>query len=220
MLLAAQNDGDEDLEPDKAALKALPNLSLFTPPKDTNFKPEVGAWASYKLEDKISKSHHNITIAVTGQERVKHGMANWIEIATESSNETPIVAKFLWVPSKDEPSVLKMIVKAGSYAPVEVETHQKTHESHKHVEGEFEKIGKETVKIKGKSIITSTYKHKLSNGETVQLWTSSLIPPFGMVRSISLSHELILTDYGKNYVSQITQEPIQLNSTNHPNNLP
>lgn len=209
LAFAVEDDGDSDTEI-TADNEVLKDLSLFIPPKDVAFNPVIGSWARYTLEDKINKTRYELTIAVVGEERVEQGMANWVEISTTSSKGTPIIIKYLWVPSSHDSEVLRMLVQAGNYPPVEMNTHKRKNEKNRHVEGKFIKLGSELVKTYKEKIKTSTYKHKLENGETIQLWANSKVTPFGIVRSISLSHELVLLDYGLGHKSKVIKDPIKI----------
>jgi hypothetical protein len=184
-----------------------------------DFKPVVGAWAEYlitmKGEDPIT-----MRLAVVGKE----GEAYWYEMIMAMGDEGDMVTKMLVSGNPQEPqNVTRMIIKAGSEPAMEmpVTPPEPTDDTDvpKQPEGKLTEKGIETVVVPAGTFKASRIQYTQED-TVVDSWVVADIGPYGMVKTTSEDLEMVLTAYGTDATTRITETPTKFEMPKMPFSLP
>jgi hypothetical protein len=179
------------------------------------FKPVVGSGAQYQMtmKDRTMQSAY----AIVGQEDVEGSTGYWMEIRTEGAGmpgET--VMKQLLVLSGDRPQIKRMIMQPPGRPPMEMPmgmmpgTGQRQQAAGQSDSSPGEKVGSETITVPAGTFECEHYRKQEPHG-IVDLWISSKVSPYGMVKMSSGEMTMVLEKVLSNETSHIKGEPQQMN---------
>jgi len=180
------------------------------PWSDLDFQPVVGAWAEYSMASE-GMDPQTVRMAIVGKE----GDDFWYETVTTDHEGVQTVVKMLVAGHPSEQDNLKrMITKSGDEpaleVPIQMMQMQFSHEDEpepdeveapSHVD-----LGTESVTVPAG---TFEAKHWQSGDEdqTYDLWVNTGVGPYGIIKSSSDDHEMVLVAHGEDAKSLITEEP-------------
>lgn len=195
------------------------DLDWLSPPPGLVFTPSTGNWLEYRLTDLDAKVTRRFTLACIGQDSHRGRMGSWLELTVSSRNETPVVIQALMAFSSDgRNQVLRLIVRAGNFHSVEYPIGSTPSATSGATPGpaNWTELGEETLTVAGGSFATQIYRVERPDKASQKLWISPSLSPFGVVRVVSLSHELELVAYGRDYPSRPMPDPYPLTPTAAP----
>jgi hypothetical protein len=186
----------------------------------TDFKPVVGAWAEYQMTTK-GEDPVTMRLAVVGKE----GEFFWYETVMTMKDQGRMVTKMLVSGNPQETqNVKRMILKSGDAAAVEMPV---TAPSEPKAEADKPKQPEGTLVNKGSEMVTvpaGTFKtdHYVYTQDkiVVDSWVAADIGPYGMVKTLTKDMEMVLTAYGKDATTLITETPQKLEIPKLPFGLP
>jgi hypothetical protein len=155
--------------------------------------------------------------AIVGQEDVEGSTGYWMEIRTEGAGmpgET--VMKQLLVLSGDRPQIKRMIMQPPGRPPMEMPmgmmpgTGQRQQAAGQSDSSPGEKVGSETITVPAGTFECEHYRKQEPHG-IVDLWISSKVSPYGMVKMSSGEMTMVLEKVLSNETSHIKGEPQQMN---------
>lgn len=193
-----------------AASLPLCGQGVFRPPEMPGvFQPVVGSGATYQVKT-ASNSDAQFTYAVVGKE----GNAYWLEIRSTMSKGSMVMKQLMSVPGGGQaPQVQRMIMQAGAQPPMEMPVSMlKGHAQGQGSTGPHalgEKVGTETVTVPAGTFECEHYR-SASNGKNADVWVSSKVSPYGLVKMISGETRMELQKILAHETSQITGEPMKL----------
>lgn len=169
----------------------------------SEFKPVLGGWSEYQVTAKGS-SPSKMKIAVVGKE----GDAYWYETIMAGGREDRIIMKMLVSGNpEDQKNVKRMIVKQGKEPAMEMPIQMMQQSSKgKGPSGKVIDKGTETVKVPAGTFAARHFQHQESEGVS-DTWVYKDISPYGMIKSQSKDHEMVLIGYGTGAKTQITETP-------------
>lgn len=194
---------------------ALPvcGQGVFRPPEMPGmFQPVVGSGATYQLKT-ASNPDAEFTYAVVG----KDGGAYWMEIRSTTSKGSLVMKQLMSMPGPGQaPQIQRMIMQAAGRPPMEMPVSmlkggvgraqtQGTASPH----GLGEKIGIETVTVQAGKFECEHYR-SASNGKNSDVWVSSKVSPYGLVKMVSGETRMELQKILAHETSQISGEPMKL----------
>jgi hypothetical protein len=171
------------------------------------FKPVVGAGAQYAISAKDHKS--TWAFAVVGKENVQGQEGYWLEMRMESGTEEGMIMKQLLVTQGGKPEIKRMIMQSPGQAPMEMPMMMMGMMKGKEQassEGMGEKVGTEPVIVPAGTFLCDHYR-STSHGTTADLWVSSKVPPYGMVKMASADMTMVLVKVLQGETSQIKGQP-------------
>ncbi len=184
---------------------ALFGASTFFPDFYRSFNPKKGGWASYRLTDAMGETS-TLTFAVVAEEAA----SVWLEVRSEQGGVEGIAAYLLrGDPSKDE-NVLKLRVQSEPGKVLEFD--QETLLKLKKMDpaafggttavpigptmGKIQGLPDETLQV-GKKKLKCRHLKVVGPDKEAEVWVSDKVTPFGIVRLVSGSEEVLLLEYGK-----------------------
>lgn len=177
------------------------------------FKPVVGSGAQYEVTTKKNEKV-NWAYAVVGKEAVGGAEGYWLEMRLEGGKEGGMVMKHLLVVRDGKAEVKRMIVQTPGQPPMEMPMgmmggmmprgQQAASEQNL-----GERIGTETVTVPAGTFLCEHYRSK--SGKTpADVWVSTKISPYGLVKMVSEDSTLVLTKVLANETTRIKGEPQKL----------
>jgi len=177
------------------------------------FKPVVGAGAQYEVTTKKNEKV-NWAYAVVGKEAVGGAEGYWLEMRLEGGKEGGMVMKHLLVVRGGKAEVKRMIVQTPGQPPMEMPMgmmggmmprgQQAASEQNL-----GERVGTETVTVPAGTFLCEHYRSK--SGKTpADVWVSTKISPYGLVKMVSEDSTLVLTKVLANETTRIKGEPQKL----------
>jgi len=170
------------------------------------FKPVVGAWAEYVVTTK-DEEPVTMRLSIVAQE----GEAFWYEIVVPMEEAGDMITKMLVEGDPQDPeSVTRMIMKMGDQPAMELPTQTPEGAEGAEVElpkTEFEELGVETVVVPAGTF--EARRLRVVQEKTVgDVWLKVGVGPYGMVKTTSEDIEMVLTAYGSDATSRITETPV------------
>jgi hypothetical protein len=177
------------------------------------FKPVVGAGAQYEVTTKKNEKV-NWAYAVVDKEAVGGAEGYWLEMRLEGGKEGGMVMKHLLVVRGGKAEVKRMIVQTPGQPPMEMPMgmmggmmprgQQAASEQNL-----GERVGTETVTVPAGTFLCEHYRSK--SGKTpADVWVSTKISPYGLVKMVSEDSTLVLTKVLANETTHIKGEPQKL----------
>jgi len=176
------------------------------PPMYGEFKPVVGTGAQYEATAKGQK--YQWTYAVVGKETVEGQDGYWLEMRMEGGPQGNVIMKHLIVMQGGKAEIKRMITQAAGQPPMEMPMMMMNMMKGKgkaSSEGMGEKVGTEPVIVPAGTFLCDHYRK--SGAVAADLWVSSKIPPYGMVKMASADMNMVLVKVLSNETSQIKGEP-------------
>jgi hypothetical protein len=177
------------------------------------FKPVVGAGAQYEVTTKKNEKV-NWAYAVVGKEAVGGAEGYWLEMRLEGGKEGGMVMKHLLVVRGGKAEVKRMIVQTPGQPPMEMPMGMMGGMMARGQQAASERdlgerIGTETVTVPAGTFLCEHYRSK--SGKTpADVWVSTKISPYGLVKMVSENSTLVLTKVLANETTRIKGEPQKL----------
>jgi len=169
----------------------------------TEFKPIVGGWSEYQMTLRDG-SPMKMKIAIVGKE----GDAYWFENMTEGGREGRAITKMLVSGDPKDPKHIKrFIVKTGNEPAMEIPS-QMMGQAPQAEDPKAKMIEKGTEAIKVPAGAFTTKHLQYQEGDILQdIWVHKDVPPYGVVKSQSKDHEMVLVGYGTGATTLIKETP-------------
>jgi hypothetical protein len=169
------------------------------------FKPVAGSWAEYQVKMRNQgETPGKMKISIVGKE----GEAYWYEMVMQGKER--MISKILVSGDpEDRKNVKRMIMKVGNEPAMEMpvmgqpKPPQGKSPSPK---GKLVDKGMESVTVPAGTFQARHMQYQGPDG-TVDSWVSEKVPPYGVVKSQAKDFEMILTGYGMNAKSLVTETP-------------
>jgi hypothetical protein len=174
------------------------------------FKPVIGAGAQYQMTAKNGTM--SFAYVIVGQENVEGSAGYWMEIRSENPGMPgEMVMKQLVVTGGDNPQIKRMIMQMPGRPPMEMPMGMlgMGQRGQGHGAGDTspgEKVGSETITVPAGTFECDHYRKQEPRG-TVDVWISSKVPPYGMVKMSSAEMTMVLEKVLSNETSHIKGEP-------------
>ena len=178
------------------------------------FKPVVGSGAQYQMTAKNGTM--SFAYVIVGQEDVEGSAGYWMEIRSENPGMPgEMVMKQLIVTGGDKPQIKRMIMQMPGRPPMEMPMGmlgmgQRGQGSGAGDTSPGEKVGSETITVPAGTFECDHYRKQEPRG-TVDVWISSKVPPYGMVKMSSAEMTAVLEKVLSNETSHIQGEPQKMN---------
>lgn len=176
------------------------------------FKPVVGSGAQYEVTMKKNQSM-NWAYAVVGKENVAGDAGYWLEMRMEGGKEGGMVVKNLMVMHAGKAEIKRMIMQAPGQRPMEMSMGmmggmmQRGQQASASKEtGMGEKLGTEPVTVPAGTFVCDHYRTQ-SGKTTADVWISTKISPYGLVKMTSADMTMVLEKVLENQTSHIKGEP-------------
>jgi hypothetical protein len=178
------------------------------------FQPVVGSGATYRV---INGQNPEIqfSYAIVGKE----GDGYWMEIRTSTPKGEMVIKQLMSVSSDGKPPrPTRMIMQVAGQPPMELPVSMINGSAGRaqsqiaaNAHGLGERVGTETITVAAGSFECEHYKSEL-NGKHSDLWMSSKVSPYGLVKMTSGETQMELQKALVNETSRITGEPMKLPS--------
>ena len=174
------------------------------------FKPVVGSGAQYQMTAKNGTM--SFAYVIVGQEDVEGSTGYWMEIRSENPGMPgEMVMKQLLVTGGDKPQIKRMIMQMPGRPPMEMPMGmlgmgQRGQGTGAGDTSPGEKVGSETITVPAGTFACEHYRKQEPRG-TVDVWISSKVPPYGMVKMSSAEMTMVLEKVLSNETSHIQGEP-------------
>jgi hypothetical protein len=179
------------------------------------FKPVVGSGAQYQMTAKNSTM--NFAYAIVGTENVEGKAGYWMEIRSEGGNMPgEMVMKQLLVLGGDKPEIKRMIMQPPGRPAVEMPVAmmmgmgQRAQGVRTGDTSPGEKVGTETITVPAGTFECDHYRKQEPSGP-VDVWISSKVSPYGVVKMSSQEMTMVLAKSLSNETSHIKGEPQKMN---------
>jgi len=178
------------------------------------FKPVVGSGAQYQMTAKNGTM--SFAYVIVGQEDVEGSAGYWMEIRSENPGMPgEMVMKQLIVTGGDKPQIKRMIMQIPGQPPMEMPMGmlgmgQRGGGTGAGDTSPGEKVGSETITVPAGTFECEHYRKQEPRG-TVDVWISSKVPPYGMVKMSSAEMTAVLEKVLSNETSHIQGEPQKMN---------
>ena len=178
------------------------------------FKPVVGSGAQYQMTAKNGTM--SFAYVIVGQEDVEGSAGYWMEIRSENPGMPgEMVMKQLIVTGGDKPQIKRMIMQMPGRPPMEMPMGmlgmgQRGQGSGAGDTSPGEKVGSETITVPAGTFECDHYRKQEPRG-TVDVWISSKVPPYGMVKMSSAEMTAVLEKVLSYETSHIQGEPQKMN---------
>ena len=178
------------------------------------FKPVVGSGAQYQMTAKNGTM--SFAYVIVGQEDVEGSAGYWMEIRSENPGMPgEMVMKQLIVTGGDKPQIKRMIMQMPGRPPMEMPMGmlgmgQRGQGTGAGDTSPGEKVGSETITVPAGTFECDHYRKQEPRG-TVDVWISSKVPPYGMVKMSSAEMTAVLEKVLSNETSHIQGEPQKMN---------
>jgi hypothetical protein len=172
------------------------------------FTPTVGAGAQYE-STASDGAKTTIEFDLVGKETVNGKDGYWLEWTTTGGRMGEMVMKTLVVPGATDASP-RMIMQMGKGTPMEMPTQSRMGAAPKpnlDVREGGQDLGKESVTVPAGTFSCEHYRSK-DGGD---VWISSQVPPFGMVKSQNSGSAMVLTKVISGAHDKITGTPVPFN---------
>lgn len=179
------------------------------------FAPVVGSGAEYQITTEKGEPL-DWTYAVVGEEDVDGQKGYWLEIRTNARGGEMIM-KQLMVTGGATPGIKRMIMQPPGRGPMEMpvgmmnrmmrhgaESAEAKGSGAGHGMGEI--VGTETITVPAGTFTCEHYR-STSNGETSDMWVSTKVAPYGLVKMTSAKTTMTLQKTLEHETSKITGEP-------------
>jgi hypothetical protein len=198
-----------------ATLPGWGQAAVVRPPEMPGvFQPMVGSGAIYQ----ITAAHNpgvQFTYAVVG----KQDDAYWLEIRTSTPKGQMIMKQLVSVTGGgNPPHVKRMIIQAAGQPPMELPVSlgnravgRAPNQGAANPRELGEKVGMETITVSGGTFECEHYR-RASSGKPADLWVSSKVSPYSLVKMTSDETQMELQKVLVNETSRITGEPMKLPS--------
>jgi hypothetical protein len=175
------------------------------------FKPVVGSGAQYDVTAKNQTVRWNY--AVVGKENVEGAEGYWLEMRLEGAKEGSMIMKHLMVMHNDIPEIKRMIMQAAGQPPIEMpiggmlgSMMRQSRQTGPQASSLGEKVGTEAVTVPAGTFVCEHYRTRVDK-TTADVWVSTKVSPYGMVKMTSADMTMVLTKVLANETSQIKGEP-------------
>jgi len=187
------------------------------------FKPVVGSGAQYQMTAKNGTM--SFAYVVVGQEDVEGSTGYWMEIRSEGAGMPgEMVMKQLLVLGGDKPQIKRMIMQSPGRPPMEMpmgmmggmgQRPQAPGQARQQAPGQGdsspgERVGSETITVPAGTFECDHYRKQEPKGP-VDVWISSKVSPYGMVKMTSAETTMVLEKVLSNETSHIQGEPQKMN---------
>ncbi len=167
-----------------------------------DFKPVLGGWAEYQMTPKGGQPS-KVKIAIVGME----GEAYWYETVMEDRQEGKIISKMLVSGSPDASSNIKrMIFKSGNEPVMEMPVQMMPASKPQASKGKMTDKGTESVQVPAGNFKAQRLQYQDGN-VVVDTWITKEVSPYGVVKSQSADHEMVLLGHGTGAKTLITETP-------------
>jgi hypothetical protein len=180
----------------------------------TPFKPVVGSGAEYQFTGK--KENANFAYAVVGKEQVDGNEGYWLEIRINNQKmKGEMVMKELMAMNGSQPVLKKLITQAPGRDPMEMPSAMlgmiRSHTpaatgGNEKTGGLGQKVGTETITVPAGTFTCDHYRTQ-EEGSTVDLWVSSKVSPYGVVKMVRNDATMVLEKVLTNETSHIHGTP-------------
>jgi hypothetical protein len=171
----------------------------------SEFKPLVGGWSEYEIKTKGGEGPTKMKIAVVAKE----GDAYWFETVFDGGREGKTISKMLVSGNPDDTkNVKRMIFKTGNKPAMEMPV-QMTGRGRGQTQEPSGKVidkGTETIKVPAGSFTAQHMQIQHAEG-VVDSWIYKDVSPYGLIKSQSKDHEMVLIGYGTGAKTLITEQP-------------
>jgi hypothetical protein len=200
-----------------AASSAVAPAQEMAPACDAVTRLETGYWAAYRLSGTASDAVSSVQFAIVGQEQSDGEKGYWYEFQAET-NQGPMIIQLLITkfPFSAE-DVREMVMKVSGQPALKLSSNML--ETMRQQMGPnpmkaFTEmcspggvVGEETVTVPAGTFGTLHVRDSAGEGEA---WISDDVP-FGIVKGNSKDGtEMVLTEYGRDAVSSITETPQEM----------
>ncbi|HEV2351419.1 MAG TPA: hypothetical protein VG028_16415 [Terriglobia bacterium] len=193
-------------------------MGMRPPQIPGEFKPVVGSGAQYTITNKKAPSM-DMAVAIVGKESVDGQDGYWMENRMLSGKGAGMITKMLMVIGGDQPGVKRMIMQPPGRPPMEMPMGMMG--MMKNVpkaqaggtyggNGKGELVGTESVTVPAGTFECQHYQKK-SDQETTDIWFTTKVSPYGMVKMTSADTTMVLDKVLTNETSQIKGEPQKMN---------
>jgi hypothetical protein len=188
------------------------DLDVLIAPAGLSFTPAVGHWLEYRYVRTDSEPARTFIIAVIRRESYKGRVATWLEIKTESRNQTPVVLHVLasFSPQDGRPEIQRLVVRTGDFHAVEYPLPTLPLPKPITARSLWTELEEETVTVVAGEFAAQVFRREKPDGEVQTLWFSPSLAPFGLLRTESTAGKLDLIAYGRDYVTTPMPEPTLL----------
>ncbi len=172
------------------------------------FSPVIGAGAQYETSTPDGNKT-TIEYALVDKESVNGKDGYWLEWTTNSGRMGEMIMKVLIVPGSADASS-KVIIQIGKNPPMEMPAYGRsgnTPRPNMDVRQGGQDLGKESVTVPAGTFSCEHY-HSSPGGD---VWVSSQVPPFGMVKSSNNGMTMVLTKVITGAKDKITGTPVPFN---------
>ena len=175
------------------------------------FKPVVGSGAQYQMT--AQNRTMSFAYVIVGKEDVEGSTGYWMEIRSQNP-EMPgeMVMKQLMVLGGDKPQIKRMIMQSPGRPPMEMPMGmmpgmgQRERAPQQGDSSPGEMVGSETITVPAGTLECEHYRKAEPRG-TVDVWISSKVSPYGMVKMSSGEMTMVLEKVLSNETSHIKGEP-------------
>ena len=179
------------------------------------FKPVVGSGAQYHMTGKNGTM--SFAYVVVGKEDVEGNTGYWMEIRSAGPGMPgEMVMKQLLVLGGDRPQIKRMIMQSPGQPPMEMPMGMMPGMGRREPgagggdTSPGEKVGTETITVPAGTFECDHYRKQEPRG-TVDVWISSKVSPYGMVKMSSGEMTMVLEKALSNETSHIQGEPQKMN---------
>jgi hypothetical protein len=172
------------------------------------FTPTIGAGAAYEMKSADGNTQ-TIEYALVGKEGVSGKDGYWLEMTMNGARMGQMIMKILMVPGGDPPTV-RSIMQMGKGQPMEMTQMMRGSSNAKpnfDVRQGGQDLGKESVTTPAGTFSCEHYRSS-SGGD---VWVSSQVPPFGMVKSVNNGNTMVVTRLISDAKDKITGTPVPFN---------
>ena len=186
---------------------------MMRPPEmPGQFNPVVGSGGEYQITS--NGKTINWTYAVVGKETANGQDGYWLEMRADTARGK-MVMKQLMVSQPGKMQIERMIMQAPGRPPMEMPmammsrmgggTHAAASD---HPQGEL--VGTESLTVPA-GTFTAEHFRSTTNGKTADVWASTKVAPYGLVKMTSADTTMVLVKVLDHETSQITAEPQKMN---------
>jgi len=180
-----------------------------------DWNAKVGAGSVYLIENQGQEKSTRMEVAVVGEEKVDGQTAYWLEMTLDGGGRPGggAITRMLFAKQGDEVSVKRTILKMGPRPPMEMPMQmmmvggnviQKETFNWKH---KAKHLGSATVSTPAGAFPCEHYQTG-EGGDTVDVWVSSKVAPFGVVKTQGPKSSMVLQKVLTDQKTKIT-EPVQ-----------
>ena len=170
------------------------------------FNPREGCWSRYRITDSRGEIA-TLTFSITS----KQGEGMWLELFTEQEGHEAVAGFWVKGDPTDDGNVLMVRVQNAGEPALEIDkaTLEKLKNQGQNAFGaksatpigptfgKFENLPEETLKVGGKKIKCRHTKLVGADGKFSEIWMHDEVAPFGVVKLVSGTEEVVLLDFGE-----------------------